>query len=264
MANQTKSFSPENNAGSTACVIVAGGIGTRCGRDRPKQFCMLGGEPVLAHTVRHFDQAPAVDQIVVVVPEALLTDTRELLEELNLQKPWRAVAGGARRQDSVLAGLRACLHTEKVLVHDGARPFPPVNLEDALDLATDGGAAGTPAGAVFATPVTDSIKRVAASTIQQTLPRHDLWAMQTPQVFPTNALVKALERCDADGAEITDDASAFEHLGWPVQVAEGARNNIKITYPEDFAIAEAILASRRQTAADPITENLKEVFINEQ
>lgn len=245
MANPLKSFSPDNGAPPTACVIVAGGIGTRCGRERPKQFCMLGGEPVLAHTIRHFAQAAAVGELVIVVPEFLLADTKALLESLAVAKPWKVVAGGARRQDSVMAGLQACLHTEKVLVHDGARPFPPDNLETALAAVGSGGEGVPPTGAVFATPVTDSIKRVARLTIEATLPRENLWAMQTPQVFPTKSLAEALSRCEADGASITDDASAFEHLGWPVQIVEGTRNNIKITYPEDFAMAEAILAGRR-------------------
>jgi 2-C-methyl-D-erythritol 4-phosphate cytidylyltransferase len=244
---QNPSSFPAKSSGGTACLIVAGGSGTRCGMDTPKQFCPLGGEPVLAHSVRFFGQHPSVDQLVVVAPPALVVDTKDLVRHLSLAIPCDVVPGGQRRQDSVLAGLRQAATSGRVLVHDGARPFPPLNLDEALDTLANSETFGHPTGVIFAIPATDSIKRVDDHTVRETLPRAELWAVQTPQIFPTAKLIEALDQCDSDGAEVTDDASAFEHMGWPVHVIMGSRTNIKITYAEDFIMAEAILQARRSS-----------------
>lgn len=222
-----------------ACIIVAGGSGTRCGGDLPKQFSPMGSQPVLAYSIAHFDRLVLATRIIIVVSDSMIEHTRTMVEELHLQSEWTIVAGGVRRQDSVLAGLKAAGDADVAMIHDGARPFPPAGIEDAVERAAAG------IGVVFAMPATDSIKRVDGERIIATVPRHDLWAMQTPQIFPTAKLIEALQRCDADNAEVTDDASAFEHLGWPVEVAMGSRSNLKITYPEDFLLAEAILKAKQ-------------------
>lgn len=199
----------------------------------------MGGQPVLAYSITHFDKLALATHIVIVVPESMIERTRSIAEKLHLQSKWTIVAGGVRRQDSVLAGLIEAGDAEVAMIHDGARPFPPDGIQDAIRRAAGG------VGVVFAMPATDSIKRVNGKQIIATVPRHDLWAMQTPQIFPTAKLIEALQRCDADNSEVTDDASAFEHLGWPVEVAEGSRSNLKITYPEDFLLAEAILKAKQ-------------------
>ncbi len=230
-----------------ACVIVAGGSGSRCGGTLPKQYCDLAGEPVLSHTVRFFDNHAAVDMLVIVVASDMMDRARDIVGGMVTQKPVRIVAGGVRRQDSVLAGVRAVEQEgSRVMIHDGARPFPPENLEAGLEmlegLSQEG---GRPCGVVFGMPATDSIKRVGeGERVLETVSRHDLWAVQTPQIFHAGALIEALEHCDAVGAEVTDDASAFEHKGWRVHLILGTRTNIKITYGEDFMVAEAILRSR--------------------
>lgn len=230
----------------TACVIVAGGSGLRCGGNLPKQYCELGGEPVLAHTVRFFAEHALIDHIVVVVASDMIEVAGGIISGVVTEKPVDIVAGGARRQDSVFAGLRQVAQASRVLVHDGARPFPPGNIAEALALMDVAGpSSGLPCGLVFGSPATDSIKRVKEDVIRETIPRDQVWAVQTPQIFPTRALIEALERCDSDGAEVTDDASAFEHMGWPVRVVPGSRYNIKITYAEDFIVAEALLQARQ-------------------
>lgn len=231
----------ETNAlGKTACVIVAGGSGSRMGREEPKQFCLLGGEPVLAHAVRFFGNHPAVDRVIVVVPKEWLAKAAELLFVLDFLTPLSIVAGGALRQESVYAGVAAAADCDYVAIHDGARPFPPKNFDEGLALAKKSGAA------VFAMPATDSIKRADGIVITQTIPRMDLWAVQTPQIFSREKLMLALESCHENQVQVTDDASAFEFMGWEVALVTGSRSNIKITYPEDFVIAEALLKGNTQ------------------
>ncbi len=232
--NETKTLT------KTACVIVAGGTGSRMGGEEPKQFCLLGGEPLLAHSVRFFGNHPAVDRVIVVVPQEWMSRAAELLYSIDFSTPLSIVAGGALRQESVYAGIVVADDCDFVAVHDGARPFPPENFEEGLLQAKRSGAA------VFAIPATDSMKRANGRLIVETIPRVDLWAVQTPQIFARDKLMLALETCFEQQAELTDDASAFEHLGWEVSLVTGSRSNIKITYSEDFAMAEAILRGRIQ------------------
>jgi len=222
----------------TACIIVAGGSGTRCGGEEPKQFMPLGGKPLICWPVQYFGNHSHVHQMIVVVPAGWEEQTALLLSEIPVSVPLKIVSGGLRRQDSVLAGSMAANESDVVAIHDGARPFPPGSLEDAIAESLQTG------GAIFALPATDSIKAVNESLIEMTVPREGLWAAQTPQVFLREKLITALKSCDEIGAEITDDASAFERMGWPVKVVPGSRQNLKVTYPEDFTMAEAILKGR--------------------
>lgn len=227
----------------TAVIIVAGGTGTRAGGHGPKQYRQLHGHPLLIYAMRYFAALPQLQQIVVVVPLDQVYSTMELVSKYpELQAPDIAVvAGGARRQDSVMAGITAATHAEYVAVHDAARPFPPHNFLECLDAAIQTGAA------IFATPVSDTLKQVSQSTIEKSVPRQHLWAAQTPQVFHREKLIHALEVCHQQNLEITDDASAFEHLGWPVTIIPGNRQNLKVTYPEDFTMAEALLKGQTQS-----------------
>lgn len=223
---------------TVACVIVAGGSGTRLGGEQPKQFQPLAGKPLVAWSAEYFGNHPAINKIVLVVPQGWEDRGREILGSASMVAPWTVVTGGSRRQDSVLAGAAACRDFDLVAIHDGARPFPPENLEEILLSAQQN------QGAIFAMPATDSIKNVAEDKILNTVPRAGLWAAQTPQVFTTARLIEALTSCNDRGIELTDDASAFEQMGWPVTVVLGTRLNVKITYREDFLVAEHILKGR--------------------
>lgn len=222
----------------TVCVIVAGGSGTRCGADGPKQFQQLGGEAVLCHSVRFFGNHPAIDEVVVVAPADALQEAAMALAAIDFPAPLTIVAGGPRRQDSVRFGVIAAGECDLVAIHDGARPFPPANFDEGIAAALDAGAA------IFAMPSTDSIKLVEHQAVVRTVPRENLWAVQTPQIFRPLELIEALETCERDKLEITDDASAYEHLGRPVRVVPGSRRNLKITYAEDFIMAEALLKGK--------------------
>ena len=229
-----------NSTLKTACIIVAGGAGLRLGGEQPKQFLPLGGMPLLAWSVKYFGSHPGINRLIVVVPEGWEARAAELLGNVPLSTNLKVVAGGTLRQDSVLAGIQAAGDCDLVAIHDGARPFPPENLSDILEKASETG------GAIYAMPVTDSVKFVNGGIIQRTVPRQDLWAAQTPQVFVRTKLLEALEYCREHGRELTDDASAFEQMGWPVAIVTGTRGNVKITYAEDFTMAEQCLKGKAE------------------
>jgi 2-C-methyl-D-erythritol 4-phosphate cytidylyltransferase len=199
----------------------------------PKQYLPLAGEPVLARTLRCFVGHPAVDGIVV----ALAPDDR-LWQTLDpaLREAVRVVDGGAARADSVARGLaaleRGVADDDWVLVHDAARPCLRRSDLDRL-LAT---LADHPVGGILAVPVRDTMKRAAAGgTIAATEPRSGLWHAQTPQMFRYRLLVDALAA--GTGAGITDEAMAIERAGLDALLVEGHDDNLKITRPEDLALA---------------------------
>ncbi len=220
------------NAGA---VIVAAGASTRMGDAGDKTLADIGGEPLIARTVDVFERCDAVTAIVLVVSER----NREAVAALREAKGWRKalppIAGGARRQDSVRAGLDALPpECDWVLVHDGARPFvTPRMIEDGLAAAAATGAA------IAVVPAFDTVKRIAGDgRVVETLDRSELAMVQTPQVFRRSLL----ERAHAEVADdVTDDAAMVERIGVEVRTFDGARSNIKVTTPEDLVIASALL-----------------------
>ena len=227
---------------SVIAVIPAAGIGKRMCADVAKQYLQIGGEPILAHTLRAFDRCAAIDEIIVVVPETDLDFClEEIVEKYEIAKVSKAVAGGERRQDSVYNGLMAIEDgCEIVLVHDGARPFVTEQMiVESIEKARKNGAACT------AVLVKDTIKSVDQDgLISETLPRETLYAAQTPQTFSFALLLAAHEQALLTGADVTDDSSMVEALGRPVAIVQGAYENIKITTPSDLAVAEQILVKR--------------------
>jgi len=202
-----------------------------------KVFAPLCGQPVLERVIETFQKCARIDQIVVVLSKRNL----ERGEELKVSD---VCVGGSRRQDSVLAGLKRLDHCDWVVIHDGARPLVTEDLiERGLDAAMETGAA------VAAVPVTDTIcmrepmSNVAGECyfVQQTLPRSRLRAVQTPQVFRMDILEKAYRQATG---EFTDDSSLVENIGYRVKLYMGSYGNIKITTPDDLAIAEIILRKR--------------------
>ena len=210
------------------------------GAGRPKAFLSLGGEPLLLKSARPFENASSIGFIVAVVPAADVEAGRELLAPLR--KVVAVVAGGERRQDSVLAGLKQAPSGFDgiVLVHDAARPF----VDEALIDAVIDGAERTGA-ALPVLPLVDTIKRVRDGRVVETLDRAELGAAQTPQGFRLDLLVEAYERAFRDQVTLTDEAVAVERIGAAVAVVPGSRLNRKITTPEDLAWAEDILVGPR-------------------
>lgn len=221
-------------------VVVAAGRSERFGGDTPKQFLDLAGAPVLLHALRPFTSHPEVACTVVVLPAADAAAPPDWLGALR-SDTLRLSAGGASRRESVAAGLRALPEAcTVVLVHDGARPFPP---RDAID----GGiaAARHGHGAVPALPVADTIKRADDfGRVLCTVPREGLWHAQTPQAFPR----LLLERAHHAGATLerpaSDDAMLVELAGGTVDLIPGSARNLKITTADDLAIATLMVTGR--------------------
>ena len=218
-------------------IIPAAGSGTRMGGGTAKQFLPLRGEPVLVHTVRLFSQCDLVDEVIIAAGD--LEATRALVG--HLPKVTRIVPGGAERQDSVWAALQAVHSRPRIVaVHDAARPL----LTRTVLAGVLQAAAEHPAQ-VVAVRVKDTIKQVGPDGVVTATPdRGALWAVQTPQVFWAELLVEAFRRAQADGFVGTDDAGLVERLGVPVRVYEGAPTNLKLTTPDDFRVAEALMEGR--------------------
>lgn len=213
-------------------VIPAGGAGRRMGRR--KQYLDLAGEPLLLHAIRPFLAHPRVDQVIVVLPADDVESPPTFLPAAV-----SVVAGGAERGDSVRAGLQVVSGSvDVILIHDAARPLVSREIIDrTLDAAADG------RGALAAVPVADTLKRVGENgTVEGTIDRVGLWRAQTPQAFPRAMIVDAYERAAAEGVSATDDAALVERFGGRVVVVPGSARNIKVTTPDDLALAERLFA----------------------
>lgn len=216
----------------TVALLVAAGRGERLGSDGPKAFVMLGGHPMVEHSVRALRAVPDIDRIVIALPPGVTAPAGTV-----------AVQGGEHRSLSVKAALaHAGDHADVVVVHDAARPLvTPEIVQACLDeLATQDCDA-----AIAAAPVTDTIKQSdGGNVVARTLDRSVLWAVQTPQAFRRDALERALDADPATLAAATDDALLVEAAGGEVRLVEAPRENLKVTTAEDLRLAELLLAQR--------------------
>lgn len=214
-------------------IIVGAGRAARMG-GLDKVFAPLRGRPVFAYALAAFDRCDDIERTVLVVPAERAGEARSLARELALTKPFTCVAGGERRRDSVAAGLRALDGCQWALVHDAARPLvTPALIAAALAAARATGAAIPGVPPVDTIKVVDERERVCATPGRATLR-----AIQTPQAFRRELLVRAYAASDDDA---TDDATLVERLGVEVAVFPGDPRNIKITHPHDLAVAAALL-----------------------
>jgi 2-C-methyl-D-erythritol 4-phosphate cytidylyltransferase/2-C-methyl-D-erythritol 2,4-cyclodiphosphate synthase len=229
-------------------IIAAGGRGERFGSAQPKQLLTVGGRPILERSVEAFLGHPAVDAVVVALPQALVDDPpRYLTPGAGAgNKPLRLVAGGDRRQDSVANAFRAVeAASDIVVIHDAARPFV------SADLITRTIAAAAKSGAaVAAVAARDTVKRSPAApagrrTVSETLPRDTIYLAQTPQAFQRDVLEQALVGASDHALDATDEATLVERGGHTVQIVEGEASNIKITVAGDLAIGETIAETLR-------------------
>lgn len=221
--------------GYVAAIIVAAGNSTRMGT--PKQFLPLCDRPVIAHTLSVFERTSCIDAIVLVAREEDIPALRTIAETYGIRKLSAIVVGGADRQQSVSNGVNACHDAAVFAIHDGARPL--VRSEDIEAVVA---AARRDGAAALAVRVKDTIKVVDADGfITDTPDRATLWSVQTPQVFESGAYLEALAVATQRGALYTDDCQLFEAVGKPVRLVEGSYTNLKITTPEDIAVAEGLL-----------------------
>lgn len=223
-----------------SAIIVAAGKGTRMGPNIDKLFLEVAGRPVVAHTWQRFVQAAEIDEIVVVVREGMQSAFQELAVQYGLSKPFRLVAGGAERQDSVWNGLEALKpQTEIVAIQDGARPCTSGKI-----ISTTIAAAREIGAAVACMPVTDTIKESPdGKLVERTLDRSRLWAVQTPQTFRVDVIRRALAMVRQKGLSVTDDTAACELIGQPVKLVAGTVPNPKVTVPADLPYIELLLKS---------------------
>ena len=226
----------------TVALIPAAGLGLRMGGDVRKQFRLLGGVPLLVHSLRIFQSSPVIDAVILAVPEADLEYCRtEIVEAHGFTKVGHVIAGGKERQDSVRRALAAVDETvDLVVIHDAVRPcVTDTMVTQVVEAAAADG------GAIIALPMRDTVKQVGTDRlIERTIDRSALWLAQTPQAFRREWLQAAHRKAQAEGLTATDDAFLVEWMGHSVRVVEGSGDNIKVTRPEDLVIAEAILARR--------------------
>lgn len=227
------------NRSQVHALIPAAGRGTRFGGSVMKQYLPVCGKAVLAHTISLFQFHPMISGITVILSE----DDQWFESSVgNLAAAVETVSGGETRSQSVRNGLQHVIENHPdcdwVLVHDAARPcLSPVSLDRLLEQGLQ-----SPDGAILAMPLGDTLKRAGDDQeIAATVDRSGLWAAQTPQLFPTETLAKAIDAAHRDGRELTDEASAMEFTGARPRLVMGSVANIKITHPSDLAIAEALL-----------------------
>lgn len=228
-------------------LIPCAGTGSRAGTAQPKQYQALAGQAMVMHTVQALAQVPQIDSgwLVLSPDDAFVWPMQGWPERFV-----RVDCGGATRAESVFHGLLAMLATglspdDWVLVHDAARCLiTPEAVSELIEACRD-----DPVGGLLALPLPDTLKQQSlddgAARVQTTVPREDKWLAQTPQMFRLGALHAALAQAEASGFEgITDESSAMERQGLSPRLVPGFAQNLKVTYPADFAFAEAVLKGR--------------------
>ncbi|HEX6441099.1 MAG TPA: bifunctional 2-C-methyl-D-erythritol 4-phosphate cytidylyltransferase/2-C-methyl-D-erythritol 2,4-cyclodiphosphate synthase [Stellaceae bacterium] len=222
---------------SVYALVVAAGQGSRFGGAMPKQYLPLGGADVLRHAVAALAGHPRISDVVVAIRPEDRARFDRAVAGLGIAAP---VIGGATRQESVRLGLEALVarRPQRVLIHDGARPFLDRALVDRVIDGLDRAAAAVPC-----VPLRDTIKRAEGGTIRETADRSALWRAQTPQGFRFDAILAAHRA--AIGQALTDDAAVAEAAGLLPLIVEGSEDNLKITAPDDLAAAERLMAARQ-------------------
>ncbi len=222
-----------------AAIIVAGGKSKRMGPGADKAFLSLGTKPVLAYSLLAFEACPDIDVIILVVRKDRIEAARGMAQMFGCSKVRKIVAGGASRQRSVLNGLSQLSEedTKIVSVHDGARPcVTPALISETVKTAKRTGSG------VAAVKITDTVKTVERGlTVTKTVDRTKLWAVQTPQTFKLDVLLKAFDRVKKKKITVTDEASAVEEVTDRVRLVPANAANIKITNPDDLQLASALL-----------------------
>jgi 2-C-methyl-D-erythritol 4-phosphate cytidylyltransferase len=225
-------------------IIVAAGDSRRMGFD--KLFATIAGRPVFAHTIRAFERANSVDEIVVIARADRHGEIEKIVCDENFKKARSIVPGGKHRQDSVRAGLSQLEATTKyVAVHDAARPLiTPKQIDLVFEQCC------IHAAASLAEPISDTLKYAGPEFfVTGSVDRHQLYAMQTPQIFERQLIEDAYRAVYAEDASVTDEVSAVERLGRKVFLVPNQDLNFKITYPRDLALAEFVLKQRIQAVA---------------
>ncbi|MBS6601814.1 MAG: 2-C-methyl-D-erythritol 4-phosphate cytidylyltransferase [Clostridium sp.] len=220
-----------------SAIILAGGKGKRMGKDISKQFILVKDKPIIYYTIKKFSDCKLIDEIILVLPkDEIEYCKKEVLEKYSL-KVDKIIAGGKERQDSVYNGLKALKNSDIVLIHDGARPFVSEKIIlDGIENAKKYGAAAPGVMPKDTIKVKDDF-----SFSKETLKRESLIAIQTPQVFKKDIIVKCHERVRENNVSVTDDTMVVEKYGYKVYLYDGDYINIKVTTPEDLILCEYLV-----------------------
>ena len=238
MSNVTNAMRKVLPLGHCGAVIVAAGSASRMG-GIDKVMAKLQGEPMIVRTVRAFQEASAIKEIVIVTRPDLIQPIKELTRDYD--KVVDVVCGGGSRQESVGLGLAALSSKCKLAaIQDGARPLISQEVIDRTVRAAHSYGAAAPA-----IPVKDTIKVVKGGVVDHTPDRSTLMAIQTPQVFDFDLIKGALKKAELENWAVTDDCSAVELMGMSVKIVEGDERNIKVTTPLDLAIAKLLLEDEK-------------------
>ena len=241
-----------------SAIVVAAGSSTRMAGVGSKQMMELDGMPVIARTLRTFNDSPRIDEIIVVAKPDEVDEYPRLAELYGITKIAAVIPGGETRADSVMRGFRRINEKAKyVAIHDGARCLITAEMINAVWLK-----ACRHGAAIAATRAIDTIKLADdKGFVAETLDRNLIWQAQTPQIFATKVYTAAVYTAlEADAlASATDDCSLVERIRHPVKLVECGRDNIKITTPDDLARASGILAARREAAStrEPVPKKPK-------
>lgn len=226
---------------TVTAIVPAAGLGKRFGPGRDKPFQALAGKPVIVWSLETLQGIAEISEIIPVLKAEDTDRGKEIFERYGITKVHRVALGGKERQDSVYHGLRLIADSPRfVLIHDAARPLADTELVQSLIREMVRNEDGT-AGVIPGLPVSDTIKEADKGIVRKTLKRDDLWAVQTPQIFPYRVITRAYERAREEHWHGTDDAALVEKNGGRIKIIAGAYRNIKITIPEDLVIAEALL-----------------------
>ncbi len=232
--------SPQNFATPIHALIVAAGKGSRFGTEVPKQYLKTQDKTILQHSVARLNHPQITDLTIVIAPDDKVASNLSF----EFTHPIYFACGGCERFLSVQNGVKAIIERgasddDWVLIHDAARPC--LALSDLAALITKIQKTPNLIGAILASPVTDTIKFVENHAIRHTIDRSQLWAAQTPQIFRLKALEKMLQTVIAKNLIITDEASGFEMMGEKIAIVPSKHINIKLTYPQDLMLIQALL-----------------------
>lgn len=221
-----------------SAIIVAAGQSRRMGGDTSKQFILIDGVPVIVRTLKAFEIAERIREVVIAARQEDIPQMYALIQDYEITKVKQIITGGETRQESVFRAIaQVDENADFLAIHDGARPLiRPQEIDRAVSAAVEHGAAA------LGVPVKDTVKQVDADgKIVDTPERSTLWAVQTPQVFSRALYLRAAEQAGEAAAQLTDDCQLIERTGAPVYLVRGAYANLKITTPEDVFAAEGIL-----------------------
>ena len=221
-----------------SAIIVAAGQSRRMGGDTSKQFILIDGVPVIVRTLKAFEIAERIREVVIAARQEDIPQMYALIQDYEITKVKQIITGGETRQESVFRAIaQVDENADFLAIHDGARPLiRPQEIDLAVSAAVEHGAAA------LGVPVKDTVKQVDADgKIVDTPERSTLWAVQTPQVFSRALYLRAAEQAGEAAVQLTDDCQLIERTGAPVYLVRGAYANLKITTPEDVFAAEGIL-----------------------